>query len=64
MHWEIGIDINTLLCIKQKINENRLYSTGNSGLHGDLWGRDARKEGTCVHVIDSLCCTEKTNKSS
>ena len=26
----IGIDIYTLLCIKQITNENRLYSTGNS----------------------------------
>ena len=30
MNWEIGIDIHTLLCIKQIINENLLYSTGNS----------------------------------
>ena len=30
MNWEVGIDIYTLLCIKQIINENLLYSTGNS----------------------------------
>ena len=30
MDWEIGIDMYTLLCIKQITNENRLYSTGNS----------------------------------
>ena len=30
MNWEIGIDIYTLLCIKQITNENLLYSTGNS----------------------------------
>ena len=29
MNWEIGIDIYTLLCIKQITNENLLYSTGN-----------------------------------
>ena len=29
MNWEIGIDIHTLLCIKQITNENLLYSTGN-----------------------------------
>ena len=28
-NWEIGIDIYTLLCIKQITNENLLYSTGN-----------------------------------
>ena len=30
MYWEIGIDIYTVLCIKQITNENLLYSTGNS----------------------------------
>ena len=30
MNWEIGIDIYTLLYIKQMTNENLLYSTGNS----------------------------------
>ena len=29
-NWEIGIDIYTLLCIKQITNENLLYSMGNS----------------------------------
>ena len=30
LNWEIGIDIYTLLCIKEITNENLLYSTGNS----------------------------------
>ena len=32
MNWEIGVDTYTLLilCIKQRTNENLLYSTGNS----------------------------------
>ena len=30
MNWEIGIDIYTLLYIKQITNKNLLYSTGNS----------------------------------
>ena len=30
VNWEIGIDIYTLLCIKQLTNGNLLYSTGNS----------------------------------
>ena len=29
INWEIGIDIYTLLSIKQITNENLLYSTGN-----------------------------------
>ena len=32
MNWEIGIDIYTLLYVKQITNENLLYSTGNSAL--------------------------------
>ena len=30
INWEIGIDIYTLLYIKQVTNKNPLYSTGNS----------------------------------
>ena len=30
MDWEIGIDIYTLLCIKQITNKKLLYSIGNS----------------------------------
>ena len=30
MNWEIRIDIYTLLCIKEKSNENLLYGTGKS----------------------------------
>ena len=36
MNWEIGIDMYTLLCIKQLTTENLLYSTGNSILNA-LW---------------------------
>ena len=30
MNWEIGLDIYTLLYIKEITSENLLYSTGNS----------------------------------
>ena len=30
MNWETGIDIYTLLCIKEITNENLLYSPRNS----------------------------------
>ena len=33
INWEIGIDIYTLLYIKQITNKNLLYSTGNSIQH-------------------------------
>ena len=29
-NWEIGTEIQTLLCIKQITNEDLLYSTGES----------------------------------
>ena len=38
MNWEIGIDIYTLLYIKQITNKDLLYSTGNSILPDDLHG--------------------------
>ena len=30
MNWETGIDVYTLLCMKQITNKNLLCSTGNS----------------------------------
>ena len=30
MNWEIGIDVYTLICIKQITDKSLLYSTGNS----------------------------------
>ena len=32
MNWEFGIDLYTLICMKQITSENLFYSTGNS--HG------------------------------
>ena len=43
MNWDIGIDMYTLLCIKQMTNENLLYNTVNSMLCGD-------KEGIYLYV--------------
>ena len=44
MNWEIGIDIYSLLCIKELANENLLCSTGNSVLCGDLNGKEIPKK--------------------
>ena len=30
MNWEIGINIYTLICIRQMTSKNLLYGTGNS----------------------------------
>ena len=63
MNWEIGIDVYTLLCIKQIANENLLYSTGNSTQcsEGDLNGKETQKGDMCIRTADSLCRTAKTN---
>ena len=29
MKWEIGVEIYTLLCVKQITNKSQLHSTGN-----------------------------------
>ena len=53
INWEIGIDIYTLLYIKQITNRNPLYSTGNSALYNDLYGK---RTGKKVYVCVSLGC--------
>ena len=64
MNWEIGIDIYTLLCIKQITNESLLYSTGNSTQCSDPNGKEIQKRGDiCTRAGDSLCCTVETNTS-
>ena len=45
MNREIGIDIYSLLGIKELANENLLCSTGNSVLCGDLNGKEIQNGG-------------------
>ena len=60
--WEMGLDIYTLLCIKQTTNENILQSTGNSTqLCGDLNEEEIQKRRHMCTIVDSLCCTTETN---
>ena len=49
MNWENGMDIYTLLCIKQITNENLLHP-GNSMFCGDLNGKGIQKKGIYVSV--------------
>ena len=62
MNWEIGIDISTLLYIKQKTNKNLLYSTGNSTQYSVMayMGKESKKR-VDICITDSLCCTPETN---
>ena len=52
INWEIGIDIYTILYIKQITNKNLLYSTGNSTQYSVMtyMGIESKKEWIYVYV--------------
>ena len=52
INWEIGIDIYTLLYIKQITNKDLLYSTRNSTLYSVMayMGKESKKEWIYVYV--------------
>ena len=52
MHWEIGIDMYTLMCIKWMTNKNLLYSTGNSTQYSVMayMGKESKKEWIYLYV--------------
>ena len=47
INWEIGIDIYTLLCVKQITNKDLLHSTGNSTQFSVMayMGKESKKSG-------------------
>ena len=57
MNWEIGIDIYTLLCIKQTTNENPLYSPGNSTQYSVMtyMGKESKKERSEERRVGKEC---------
>ena len=66
MNWKMEIDLYTLLCIKQRTNENLLQSNENySMLCGDLNGKKIQPRGD-IHIwkTDSLCWTIKINRTT
>ena len=52
INWEIGIDIDTLLYIKQITNKNLLHSTGNSTQFSVMTckGKESEKEWITIYV--------------
>ena len=70
INWEIGIDIYTLLYIKEINNKYLLYSTGNyiQYLVISYNGRESVKENIHTHtyiyiyiyITESLCCIPET----
>ena len=62
--WETGIDIHTLLHIKQITNKNLLYSTGNSSQYSVMTymeKKNLKKSGYRYSITDSLSCTAETS---
>ena len=52
INWEIGIDIYTLLYIKQITNKDLMYSTGSSTQYSLMtyMGKGSKKEWIYVYV--------------
>ena len=63
INWEIGIDIYTLLYIKEMTNKDLPYSTGNSTQYSvrPIWEKTLKKSGYIEFITDSLCCTPETD---
>ena len=58
INWEIGIDIYTLLHIKQITNKDLLYSTGNSTQYSVMAFIENESKEEWIYL---LCCTPETN---
>ena len=56
--WEFGININTLLYLKQIANKDLLHSTGTPFLNGK---KELKRIDTCIRITESLCCIPETN---
>ena len=64
INWETGIDIYTLLYIKQITNKDLLYSEGNSIFCNDPYRkRILKRVDIWLRIAESLCCTPHTNNT-
>ena len=63
INWEIGVDIHTLLCIKQISNKDLLLSTENSAQYSvkACMGKDSKKKCEYICITDSLYRAPETN---
>ena len=60
INWEIGIDIYTLLYIKQITKKDLLHSTGNSTQYSVMTCMEKeflKRVAICIRITESLCCT-------
>ena len=64
MHWEIGIEVYTVLCLKQITNKKVPCSIGNSTQYSVMtyMGKDCKERGdVCICITDPNYCTPETN---
>ena len=61
INWESGIDIYTLLYIKQ-IRRTRCIARGTLfNTRMNYVGSESKGAAVCICITDSLCCTAETN---
>ena len=62
INWEFGVDMFTLLYMKQMIDGDLLYRTKNSTQYSEitLW-RKKLNNNIYICITESLCCTPETN---
>ena len=64
INWEIGIDIYTLLYVKQIIKKDLLHSTGNSTQYSVMTCIEKeflKRVAMYMCLAESLCCTVEIN---
>ena len=67
MNWEMGTDMNTLPCVKQRVGTCCIMQGAQLALCDDRdgWGMGRREGGTRGNIgileAGSLCCTAETN---
>ena len=55
INWKFGIDIYTLLYIKQITNKDLLYSTGNSTQYFIITYKGKESEKECIYKRIYIC---------
>ena len=60
INWEIGIDIYTLLYVKQITNKDLLYSTGNSTRYSVMAYMEKKSKIEWIYVYVELDMEQQT----
>ena len=57
----MGLNIDTVLYMKQIINKDLLNSTGDSIICKNLYGKRIKRTDTCICITESFSYTPETN---